>query len=279
MSRRLVYVLTAVILLSATAWCAQAAAPEYIPGVRILLEVRTPQGDMRSFQQPGMAPTYWSQDLPVVQGDSVTITPLISTGKSEVGQVKVRLDHKELADRIVTPFRVRVKTADMEPGYHLVEVWAATKSPGSRHRTATTTFLVVPRIDPLLRVLEGEGAAGGPVSEEESLSCAIRSLDPDVDKEVTASSTAKVTKPTLFFVVAGAAAKEFSYTLTRDGQVTYTSQRLPVTTHVLLEPRKPDGQGQEAGTLILTTRVGDGQGRFGAPAWITVKIEPAEAPK
>lgn len=279
MVRRPICVLMAAVLLSAAAWSAQAAAPEYIPGIRILLEVRTPQGDLRSFQQPGMAPTYWSQDLPVVQGDSVTITPLISTGKSEVGEVKVRLDNKELADRIVIPFRVRVKTADMEPGYHLVEVWAATKAPGAKYRTATTTFLLVPRIDPLLRVLEGEGAAGGPVSEEEGLSCAIRSLDPDVDKEVTASSTAKVTKPTLFFVVAGPAAKEFSYTLTRDGQVTYTSQRLPVATHVLLEPRKPDGQGQEAGTLILTTRVGDGQGRFGAPAWITVNIEPAEAPK
>jgi hypothetical protein len=279
MTRRLVGAIGAVLLLSVVISGAQAATPQYIPGIEILLEVRTPQGDLRSFQQPGMAATYWTQDLPVVQGDRVTITPLVSTGSDELGEMKIRLDHKELADRTAPPWRVRVKTDDLEPGYHLVEVWAITKPPASKAKTVTTTFLVVPQNDPLLHMLEGEKPLTAPASQEEQLSCTIRSRDPEVEQEVDATSTAKVSKPTLFYVSAAPPAKEFFYTITRDGQVTYTSPRMPLATHVLLEPRKPDGQGQEPGAFILTAQAGDGEGRFGAPTWITVDMQPAEVTK
>jgi len=256
------------------------AATEYVPGIKIVLEVRTSDGYLRSFQRPGSPPTYWAQDLPVVQGDQVTINPMIATGGAELAEVKIRLDQTQLADRTERPWRVQVNTSDLTAGYHLIEVWAMTKPPGARENSATTTFLVVPQNDPLLRILQPEGTESGPpVSDEERLSSAIRSRDPKVDQEITATSSATVAGPTLFFVSAGPAAKEFFYTLSRDDRVTYTSPRLPVQTHVLLEPQKAEAPGEAPGTLVLTARVGDGAGQFGPPAWITVHVQAPEGAK
>lgn len=286
MSSRVPVLIALVVLLTASGG-ALAAERAYLPGIEIALEVRTPQGDFRSFQRPGSPPTYWTSDLPVVKGDQLTIVPLITTGGAELGQVRVRLDNAPLAARGAPPWRVRVDTSALDVGYHLVEVWAATKGRNSRESSATATFLLVPRNDPLLSALSGElGEERLPVSDEERLACVIRSRDPKTDEEITTTSTAVVAAPTLFFVSAGPAAKEFFYTLSRDGQATYTSPRLPMLTHILLEPkgqeqappqREPAARGQEPGKLILTARAGDGEGRFGPPNWVTVRIESERA--
>jgi hypothetical protein len=107
---------------------ARAAGDAYIPGIQITLEVRTPQGDLRSFQRPGQHPTYWAQDLPVVKGDKLTINPMITTGGAALKQVRVRLDSTQLSDRIEPPLRVDVDTAGLAEGYHMVEVWASTQA-------------------------------------------------------------------------------------------------------------------------------------------------------
>ncbi len=258
-----------------------SAEKRYVPGIAIALEVRTPQGDLRAFQQPGSPPTYWRQDLPVVKGDKVTLSGLITTGGGELEKVRIRLDSGLLSDRVEPPWRAEVDTAGLAEGYHLVEVWASTKRPSSKENTATTSFLVVPQNDPLLHMLQPETPAAAPatIGDEERLACSIRSRDTAVDKELMAESPAKVDKPVLFFVAATPEAKEFFYTLEREGRVTYTSPKLPLLTHILLEPPTEEGKGQVAGELILTVRVGDGEGRFGPPAWVTVRIISPEKPK
>jgi len=298
-------VMLGLLCVTARAVGAPTASVRYVPGMKIALEVRTPQGDLRSFQRPGAPPTYWAQDMPVVQGDKVTITPMVATGGGELGQLKIRLDNEQLADRTTPPWRVGVDSGKLVPGYHLVEVWAATKGGtppaggGAQAKSVTTTFLVVPQNDPLLSVLavgaptEQPGETGpavtavGAPTDEGRLASAIRSLEPKVDEELTGASSAKIAAPTLFYVSAGPAAKEFFYTLSRDGQVTYTSPRLPLITSIMLEPQTAvgaptaEGQGQAPGVLILTARAGDGEGRFGPPAWVTVHIAvgaPTEAP-
>jgi len=253
------------------------AAEEYIPGVKIALEVRTADGDLRSFQRPGSPPTYWAQNMPVVQGDQVTVTPLVATGPDELKELKIRLDHEEIAVRSEEPWRVKVDTKDMVEGYHLVEVWAVTESAHPRDNSGTATFLVVPQEDPLLKALRvGSSQVGPPLTDEERLSSEISSRDESVNQSLRGESLATVDEPTLFYVSAGPAAKEFFYTLTRDGLVTYTSPRLPILTHVLLEPVGAEGRGEAPGEVILTVRAGDGEGRFGPPAWVTLKIEAAE---
>jgi hypothetical protein len=280
MLKWIVCALSATVVFSRVPELGQAAQGSYVPGIKIVLEVRTPQGELRSFQRPGFPPTYWLQDLPVVRGDKVTIDPMIATGGAELGSVKIRLDHADLTTRTESPWRIEVDSASLVPGYHLIEVWAKTKPPGSKEKSATTTFLVVPQNDSLLRLLQpGADQTEPPVSQEERLACTIRARGPKVDQDLTATSAATVAGPTLFFVSAGPAVKEFFYTLSRDGRVTYTSPRLPLITSILLEPLTPEGQGLAAGTLILTARAGDGEGRFGAPAWITVNVKPAEAAK
>jgi hypothetical protein len=273
--------LTGVVVLFTAASSSRADEEIYVPGVKIVLEVRTAQGHLRSFQRPGSPPTYWDQTFPVVQSDRVTIDAFIATGGAELGEVRIRLDNKLLSTQTSGPWRIETDTSKLALGHHLVEVWAATKEPNSRFRSVTTSFLVVPDNDPLLRVLQGETSeAKLPISDEERLACAIRSRDQKVDQETTTDApAATVAAPVLFYVSAGPTAKEFFYTLTRDGKVTYTSPRLPLMTHILLEPQKSDGQGQPPGELILTTRVGDGTGRFGPPAWVTVRIKGEEAAK
>jgi len=280
MLRRIVCGLIATVALVSGYESAWTAGDAYVPGIKIVLEVRTARGDMRSVQRPGFAPTYWYQDLPVVQGDKLTINAMISTGGAELGSVKIRLDHSDLKAGTEAPWRVDVNTTDLSPGYHLVEVWASTKPPAAKENGATMGFLVVPQNDPLLHVLApATGEAGPPVSPDEQLACTIRSREAEADKDITTSSSATVAGPTLFFISAGPAVKEFFYTLSRDGRITYTSPRLPVVTSILLEPQKPNGLGLAPGTLILAARAGDGEGRFGAPAWVTVHAKPAEAAK
>lgn len=269
---KLIRLMIVATLLGAFAAGAWAAEKKYIPGVKILLEVRTAKGDLRSFQHPGAPPTYWNQDMPVVRGDKVTITPIIATGGAELGIVKVRLDSKEIATGSQAN-KVEVDTATLTEGYHLVEVWAKTKQSRAKDNSGTTTFLVVPSNDPLVQMTEGGTEAGPPVSQEERLSSAIRSRNEKVDKELLSSFKATVNSPTLFYVSAGETAKEFFYTLSREGQVTYTSSKLPLMTHIELGPQQGEGVGQAPGNVVLTVRVGDGAGHFGAPTWVTVQIE------
>ncbi|HUT75358.1 MAG TPA: hypothetical protein VM221_11075 [Armatimonadota bacterium] len=277
MTRWAVLAVTAAAVVCVTSHPARAEQSSYVPGIKVLLEVRTPQGDLRTFQLPGAPPTYWQQDMPVVQGDKLTVSPMIATGGAELGQVTVRLDNEPLAATSEAPWRAEVETAKLTPGYHSVEVWAGIKPPNAGEGSTAIAFLVVPPSDPLLQ--SGQAAAGPPVSDEEKLACAIRALDPKVDKQLLTTSTAKVAGPTLFHVTAGPAAKEFFYSLSREGRVTYTSPLLPVQTSVLLTPLEDQGPGQEPGEVILTMRVGDGAGRFGPPAWVTVGIVAPEATK
>lgn len=262
-----------------TATCSIGMEDAYIPGIKVALEVRAPDGNLRSFHRPGAQPTYWAQDMPVVKGDTVTIVPMITTGGADLKEVRIRLDSTELSRKAEGPWRLAVATAKLAEGYHMVEVWASAKAKDTKENTATATFLVVPKNDPLLQILEPTTTAetGPPVVNEERLSCVIRSRDPATDKDLTATATASVTGPTHFFVAGQKGAKEFFYTLTRDGRVTYTSARLPMLTDILLVPKKADGSGQMAGEVILTARVGDGSGSFGAPTWVTIHIAEGRA--
>lgn len=276
---RQAFIALAFLLVWALLWQAFAAAAEvYRPGVTIGLEVRTPQGDLRSFQRPGQPPSYWTPGMPVVRGDQVTIVPMITTGGAELGQVAIRLDQSPLTATTGPDCRVVVDTGRLAPGLHLVEVWAATK-PQRGENSAATTFMVVPPTDALLQMQSGEAAAGPPVTEEERLAVAIRSVDEQVDKDLTTTSSATIRAETRFSISAGPAVKEYFYTLSRDGLVTYTSPRLPISTLVVIGPQADGKVGLSPGKVTFTVRGGDGAGRFGAPAWVTLDIASSEAPK
>jgi hypothetical protein len=289
MNKKILSVLLTAIIAGLFASAAFADADGYKPGIKIMLEVRTAQGELRAFQRPGDQPTYWSQDFPIIQGDKVTITPLITTGGAELDKVRIRLDSNLISDSITPPWRLDLDSKTLVPGYHQVEVWAQTKLKKKGEASVNLVFLIVPPSDALMQIIQSAPTApsvsampapASPENIEEGLACTVRSVDAEADKAITETSSVKIGHPILVFVATGGpGAKEFFYTLTRDGQITYTSPKLPLLTQILLEPKKADGGGLTPGEAIFTARAGDGQGHFGPPAWITLDIAAMEQGK
>jgi hypothetical protein len=275
-------VVTAILLGGIFAGAALAAPEGYKPGIEIVLEVRTPQGELRIFQRPGAQLVYWnSQDFPIVRGDKVTVTPLITTGEAELEKVRIRLDNNLLSDKAAGPWKFELNTNDLTPGYHLVEVWAQTKLKKRGENSVNQPFLIVPQNDALVQLLQPNPTPAAILppagtEDEARLASTIRATDPGADKTITETSNAKLLQPVSVFVSAAPAAKEFFYTLTRNNQVSYTSPRLPILTHILLSPGKGAGDGLAPGEVIFTVRAGDGQGHYGPPAWITLEIPAPE---
>jgi len=264
-----------------------ALARVYVPGVKIVFEVRTPQGELRSYQRPGLPPTYWDQSFPARRGDRVTLDALVATGGAELAEVRFSLDGKEIAALTKGPWRTEVNTADLAVGEHPLEVKAKTATPHARETAAKGALVLVAADERTARLpaaTEGE-------SERERLSVVIGSLNPDLDRALDDRSAVTLAKPELFFASAGLGVKEFFYTLSREGGVFYTSPLLPVTTYVCLEPEKaPAVAGAKAvvpsetlagaplllpaGEVVLTLQGGDGAGRFGPPVWAAVQVQP-----
>lgn len=309
MPRAITVLLMAAVLLFAPLCAGHAEDEPGVPQVEIALSVVQTDGSPRTFQQPGPGGMWipWDTNLPVPQGDQVNITVSVDTGDPDVHlrELRIRLDSKLLktipasadepssADAPPTPHawqaEVEVDTGELKPGHHLIEAWAVTKR-SDRFKSVTTSFLVVPIVDPLLVLLLPPGAfephpvpVPPPdirVTEDPALACTIHARDAEVENELTATGSATVAGPVYFFVSAGPTAREFVYTLTRDGAVTYVSGRLPIvsggSTYILLRPPSPEAPGLEPGDVDLAVWAGNGS-VFGKPARITVHIKAEEA--
>jgi hypothetical protein len=308
MPRAITVLLMAAVLLFAPLCAGYAEDEPGVPQVEIALKVIQADGSPRTFQQPGPGGMRipWDTNLPVPQGDQVNIAVSVDTGDPDVHlrELRIRLDSKLLkalpadadepssADAPATPHawqaEVEVDTGELKPGHHLIEAWTITKRP-DRFKSVTTSFLVVSIDDPLLVLLLPPGAFElhpDPVpppdiraTEDEALACTIHSRDAGVENELTETGSATVAGPVYFFVSAGPAVREFVYTLTRDGAVTYVSGRLPMTsggpTYILLRPPSPEAPGLEPGDVDLAVWAGNGN-VFGKPARITVHITAEE---
>lgn len=222
LKRALVSTIAAAVLV--ITWPASRAESRvYVPGVKLVLEVRSPDGNLRSYHRPGERPTYWGQDLPIVKGDLATVDPFVATGGSELEEVRIRLDGDLVSTQLEAPWRYEIQTRDLDVGRHVIDVWVNTRSPGAAHNTASTSFRLVPRSDRL------------PGFAPEGLDCAIGSLEPSLDREIGETSSATLSGPALFFVAAGPRASKFAYALERAGE-RYDARTLPLSTHILLEP-------------------------------------------
>ena len=85
--------------------------------MKIVFEVRTSQGDLRSFHRLGLPPTYWDQTFPARQGDPrVQIHALVATGGAELEEVHVTLDGKQTAALTKAPWRTEVDTKNLSVG-------------------------------------------------------------------------------------------------------------------------------------------------------------------
>ncbi len=260
----------------------RAEARVYIPGVKIIFEVRTPQGDLRSYQRPGLPPYLLGSSLSRrARAIGCRLMRWWPPAGPSWKKCTSRWTARNVAALTKAPWRTEVDTTNLALGEHPIEVKASTASPHSR-TTAAKATLVVAAADE-----RAEHAVVLPASDtdRERLSSVVGCVDPELDRALDDRAAAVVSKPQLFFASAGPGAKEFFYTLSREGQVVYTSPLLPMVTYVYLEPApklaaaapKPTSPSLlTAGEVILSIQVGDGAGRFGPPVGVTLQIQPEE---
>ena len=275
---RLFLICCLIVVTAANLWGATAAVSRWVPGVRIALEVRTPSGEMRTYHTPPRF-TYWTPELPVIQGDSVTVDCFVAVGGGEMGQVRVRLDNAELARLTKEPWKVDLPTDKLTPGYHFLEVWASEKK--GKWASATQSFLVVPASEPSIQVAlspeaaaEVEIAEPAPGDQPTGPAATLRSRNEAVEKALREGKSVTISEPTVFWVDTPQG-KRFFYTLEREGVITYRSPALPVNTQILIQPKQADGPGLDPGTVLMKVRAGDLAGSFGPAAQVTLGIQAA----
>ncbi len=116
------------------------------PTIKVALEPYTPDGKMRLYTVSG-GTSYWTQDMPIYQGDSAKIDIFVSTGANELQQLKVRLDNTLLATINSAPWSSVISANQLTPGYHFIETWAqvsGSKPQSPQFATNNFTFFVSP---------------------------------------------------------------------------------------------------------------------------------------
>jgi hypothetical protein len=270
-NKRALVVSAALLVLLSQSALSQAARRQWKPKATAVLEVRQPDGALRLYHTPSGA-VYWSNDLPVVQGDRITAYAFVSTGEAALKKALIRLDNKELKTITTPPWHVEINTKDLAVGNHFVEVVATADG---RIDIGTAVFLVAPATEPLLKETitpptTPQPQPVTPVTPE--LVCRVRSRADAVDQALARGEAPVVKEPTLFWVQAAEGVKEFQYTLLRVGKETYRSPAIPILSHMRLGPKQADGTGLEPGEVTLEVRAGDGKGNFGPPAAVKIQV-------
>jgi hypothetical protein len=255
---------------SATAALSATTRRSWKPKATAVIEVRQPDGNLRVYYSPSGV-VYWSDELPIIQGDRLVVHAFVSTGEATLKKAIIRLDNKELKTLTQSPWSVEINTAHLSTGYHFVE---AVATAGDRTDIGTATFMVAPATDAVLKetIAPKPPEPTPPAPTAPELVCRVRSTIEAIDQALVRGETIILKEPTLFWVQAVPAAKEFQYTLERGGKETFRSSSIPIPNYLRLSPRQPDGTGLEPGEVTLTVKAGDGKGSFGPPAVVKIQV-------
>jgi hypothetical protein len=259
-----------------------SAADEYVPGVAIVPEVRTPTGELRTYRT-GLGFSYWRTDLPIYKGDKVLLNVFVCLGGAELAETRVRIDNEEIGRRTSAPWSVQLDTGNLKEGYHFAEAWAKTKGDRPHTATATVTIFIdphapgaspqAPLVEPLQStpdpvVLTLPPSQGGP---SVTLSCD----DPNGQKSLSAGSAVRVVGPVVFSVSGPAPAEGFVYALYRAGRQIHKSDVLPVGTRIKLRRDAPGSPGLLPGNLTLVVWGTDKEGRNGPSRKVQLDVPSA----
>lgn len=254
----------------ATACMGMAFADDYVPGVAVVPEVRTPSGELRTYRT-GLGFSYWRSDLPIYSGDKVLLNVFVCLGGAELAETRVRIDNEEIDRRTKAPWSVQLDTGPLKEGYHFVEAWARTKGDRPHAATATVTLFIDPHaagstpqapvVEPVQSspdpaVLALPPPQGGP---SVSLSCD----DAVAQAALTKGTSVSVTEPLVFSVSGPGPSEGFIYALYRAGSQAWKSDVLPVGTHIKLRRSDPGNPGLLPGSLTLVVWGTDKNGRIG----------------
>jgi hypothetical protein len=269
-----------------TSACAGVAlAEDYVPGVAVVPEVRTPSGELRTYRT-GLGYSYWRSDLPIYKGDKVLLNVFVCLGGADLAETRVRIDNEEIDHRTAAPWSSQLDTGTLKEGYHFVEAWAKTKGNKPHAATATVTLFIdphepgaspqAPLVEPLQSspdpaVLTLPPAQGGP---SVTLSC-----DNAAGQQSLAKGTPVSVADSVVFSVAGPGPSEgFVYALYRGGAQAWKSDVLPVGTHIKLRRSSPGNPGLLPGSLTLVVWGTDKDGRIGPARKVELNVPGVSSP-
>jgi hypothetical protein len=259
-----------------------AHSEDYVPGVAVVPEVRTPSGELRTYRT-GLGFSYWRSDLPIYKGDKVLLNVFVCLGGADLAESRVRVDNEEISRRTTAPWSAQLDTGTLKDGYHFVEAWAKTQGGNPHTATATVTLFIDPHapgaspqapiVEPLAStpdpaVLTLPPAQGGP---SVSLSCD----DPAGKAALAKGSPVRIADPVIFAVSGPGPAEGFIYALYRGGNQIHKSDILPTATRIKLRRNAPGIPGLLPGAITLVVWGTDKEGRIGAARRVALEVPSA----
>lgn len=262
-----------------------ALAEDYVPGVAVVPEVRTPSGEMRTYRT-GLGYSYWRSDLPIYKGDKVLLNVFVCLGGAELAETRVRIDNEEIDRRNAAPWSVQLETGALKEGYHFVEAWAKTKGNKPHTATATVTLFIDPHAagsTPQAPVIEPVQSSPDPAvltlpPPQGGPSVSLASDTPAVQEALTKGTAVSITDPVVFSVSGPGPQEGFIYALYRAGAQAWKSDVLPVGTHIKLRRSDPANPGLLPGSLTLVVWGTDKDGRIGPARKVELNVPGASSP-
>ena len=256
----------------------------YTPAVVVIPEVRTPQGELRSYRT-AQGVSYWHAGLPVYKGDRVKLNVFVSTGGAELAETRVRLDNQEISRRTEAPWNVTLDTGDLPEGYHYVEAWARTGGEDPRSATANVVFFVDPKqapqadtASPIVDAIPAPDDAPAPnIAPDEGGPTVQLSADtPAAQKALETGARVLITEPVTFTVSGPGPEDGFVYALYRGSEEIHRSKELALGAKVKLRADAKDAPGLLPGVLRFVVWGVDKQGRLGPPRVTEIEIPRSE---
>ena len=281
-----------------------AGAPTSIvvstPQIQVALDPYTADGHQRVYQLTSGG-TYWTNGLPIYQGDKIHVAVFVSTGADDLQLMKIRLDNRPVADLTAAPWSAEFDSSTLGAGPHVLEAWAQVSGPKPQFVSRTLSFFVQQDINPPQPTPAAIPVTASTSSLSDSpgvtvkvkggvytLGSATQSPDADVriipqtithtNIPVVQGQSIPVTGPVLIQVVpaVNSQAIKFTYAITRYGNnVVPPTQVLQIGDYtVRLQPKTASTSGLLDGPATLEVWGIDAQGNHSAPQLLTLNIQP-----
>ncbi len=270
------------------------------PQIQVALDPYTADGHQRVYQLASGG-TYWTNGLPIYQGDKIHVAVFVATGADDLQLMKIRLDNRPVADLTAAPWSAEFDSSTLGAGPHVLEAWAQVSGPKPQFVSRTLSFFVQQDLNPpqpaapiapaIPASQESSTASGVTVKVKGAvytLGSATQAPDADVklipqtighaNIPVVPGQAIPVTGPVLIQVVpaANSQAIKFTYAISRYGNnVVPPTQVLQMGYFaVRLQPRTASTSGLLDGPATLEVWGIDAQGNHSAPETLILNIQP-----
>ena len=280
------------------------------PAITPMVDVVTPQGSPRVYGTSAGS-RLWSSgsSMVIYRGDKVKVGAFVSTGAFELQHVDVRLDNGPLVSIYRQPWDTSFDTSALDPGYHLVQIWAQSDSPSpySTGEQDLSFYLalpgdagaVAPSIAPAssmltTKVLSDTMTIGDPGSsaltsdtsfempgllsdKAQTISAMVDLLVPS-SRQTVGRSLAPITldNPTVVTLALpdGSTATRCCYALYRDGSMIFQCRSLlpAVGTTILLQARSASRPGLLPGDIMFKAWGVDDKGSYCPEVSLDIRV-------